>query len=81
MTYSEESNSGAEREHRLSRGLATVIRVTDQLLLCPNEDTLLRQAVELAREQLGVERFAIFLDLPGSDEMVGTYGTDLQGQT
>ncbi|PQV62644.1 PAS domain S-box-containing protein [Abditibacterium utsteinense] len=81
MTHQVERSAAAEREYRLSRGLAAVITATDQLLLCQDEDTLLRRAVELAREHLGVERFAIFLNIPGTELIGGTYGTDMKGQT
>ncbi len=43
---------------------------------------MLRQAVELARERVGVERVGLFVQDPHSEgTMLGTWGTDLRGQT
>ena len=44
-------------------------------------DALVRRAVELARESIGVERAAIFLSDPGARLMMGTWGTDLERRT
>ncbi|MGV3720905.1 MAG: PAS domain-containing protein, partial [Actinomycetota bacterium] len=68
-----------ERQERLLAGLQTVLSMADELLICPNLDEVLRRAVELGRERLGLERCAIFL-LEG-DSARGTFGTDEQGQT
>ena len=56
-----------------------VVAAADELMLCPDLDTLFRRAVELAREKLGVERCAIFVEENGWAR--GTYGTDLAGHT
>jgi len=56
-----------------------VVAAADELMVCPDLDTLFRRAVELAREQLGVERCAIFVETDGWAR--GTYGTDLDGHT
>lgn len=44
-------------------------------------DSLLRGAVELAREKVGVERAAIFLIDPVARLLLGTWGTDLERRT
>jgi AraC-like DNA-binding protein len=44
-------------------------------------DHVLRQSVEFARTAIGLERTAIFLVGPGEQSMIGTWGTDMRGQT
>lgn len=44
-------------------------------------DGLLRRAVELARETVGVERAAVFLLDPAAGLLMGTWGTDLERRT
>lgn len=44
-------------------------------------DAVLKRAVELARESIGVERAAIFLIDPAARLMMGTWGTDLERRT
>jgi signal transduction histidine kinase len=51
------------------------------MLACETEDELWKKAVEMAREQLGIERCAIFVRDTESGDLVGTYGTDLQRRT
>ncbi|MBW3625066.1 MAG: PAS domain S-box protein [Armatimonadetes bacterium] len=63
----------------MTEGLRAVVAVADELISCPDLDTLYRRAVELAREKLHLERCAIFLE--GVDRICGTYGTDLRGRT
>ncbi len=63
----------------LSGRFLAVISATDELLACPNVDTLCRRAVELSRERLGLERVGLFL--LQDDEARGTYGTDMAGNT
>ncbi len=60
-------------------GLRAVLAITDKLIASPDVDTLFRQAVELARDELRLERCAIFIE--EEDHMVGTYGTDRYGST
>ena len=74
-----ELTQAQNRQAALVAGLRSVLTTVNELITCGELDNLLRRAVELARENLGVERCAIFL-LDGND-MVGTYGTDMQGQT
>ncbi|MGQ9731319.1 MAG: sensor histidine kinase [Candidatus Zipacnadales bacterium] len=59
--------------------LRAALAVADELLACEDSDTLCRRAVELLRERFRLERVAIYLDV--GDHLIGTYGTDLRGQT
>jgi len=52
-----------------------------ELSSCTETDALLRRAVELARESIGVERAGIFLIDPAARLMMGTWGTDLERRT
>jgi signal transduction histidine kinase len=76
-----ERKHSAERERSLARNLRAVVAAVDELIACQDLDTLLRRAVELAREELGIERSAIFIYDPIQHLMRGTYGTDFQGRT
>jgi GAF domain-containing protein len=59
--------------------LRAVVEAADELITCPDIDTLFRRAVELAREKLGIERCAIFVKDNGRYR--STYGTDHLGRT
>jgi PAS domain S-box-containing protein len=70
----------AEHRHRaFSAGLRAVLAIADELISCPDLDSLFKRAVERAREKLGIERCGIFVR-EGPD-LRGTYGTDLKGHT
>src|SRR5689334_3412647 len=60
-------------------GLRAVVSAADEFTYAPNVDSVYRQAVEFAREKLGVERCGI--SLPEGDYLRGTYGTNLRGET
>jgi signal transduction histidine kinase len=68
-----------QQQSSMTAGLRAVAAVTDELIACPDVNTLFRRAVELAREKLGLERCAIFLEEGGY--MRGTFGTDRYGRT
>lgn len=68
-----------KQQSELTDGLRAVVDMADELLTCPDEDTLTRRAVELAREKLGLERCS--LQWLESKTLIGTYGTDLNGNT
>jgi PAS domain S-box-containing protein len=68
-----------QRVEALSRGLREVVDATAELLAAPDLDTLLRRAVELARERFDLERCSIYLYANGV--FTGTYGTDDDGRT
>jgi PAS domain S-box-containing protein len=76
-----ELKKSQERERSLSRGLNAILQSTNELLSCPDLDTLCKTSVEIGRVRLGLERCAIFLLDPADNILVGTYGTDLNRQT
>ncbi len=59
----------------------SVLASFDELLHLDDVNTIMRRAVELARKQLGLRRVAIFLLDAERELMLGTWGTDLDGQT
>jgi AraC-like DNA-binding protein len=61
--------------------LAAVLSACDELLSLDDVDTILRRAVELARERIGLARVGIFLLDDQRQLMLGTWGTDLEGRT
>jgi AraC-like DNA-binding protein len=64
------------------RGVAGVLAAADELAACRSLDSLLKQAVELARERVGVERVGLYVQDPEGENLLrGTWGTDLKGQT
>jgi AraC-like DNA-binding protein len=68
----------AERRRPDVAGLASAFQ---GLSSCIETDELLRRAVELARDSIGVQRAAIFLIDPEACLMRGTWGTDLERRT
>jgi PAS domain S-box-containing protein len=68
-----------EQQRTMSAGLRTVLAVANELVFCPDVDMTLRSAVEAARNKLGLERCAIFIERDGF--LQGTYGTDNRGYT
>ena len=74
-----ERKRAEDLHRRMSAGLVNVLKAADELIACPDTDTLHRRAVELAREELGVERCALLLR--DDDGVRGTYSTDDAGKT
>jgi PAS domain S-box-containing protein len=70
-----------QREKTISQGLRAAIEAAQELIDCPDLDTLYRRSVELAREKLGVERCGLYLLDDQAESLLGTYGTDDQGRT
>ncbi|HSD82902.1 MAG TPA: PAS domain S-box protein, partial [Anaerolineae bacterium] len=70
-----------EKQQKLTQRLRAAMEATDELMRLTDLDTLYRRAVELAREKLGVERCGLLLVDPTGQYVLGTYGTDEQGQT
>ena len=66
-------------ERAITDGLRAVVAAADELISCPDVDTVYRRTVEIGRSRLGLERCAIFIQ--DGPNMVGTYGTDRQGET
>lgn len=62
-------------------GVASVLAAADELSSTHGFDQLLRRAVELARECIGLERVGLYIpDPPGGRLMRGTYGTGAHGE-
>lgn len=70
-----------EQQETLAEGLRAILLAADELVVCPDLDTMQRRAVELAREKLHIERISLFLLDATGDFVQGTYGTNFQGQT
>ena len=66
---------GAERPGQL----AALLSAFDEILALEDPDAILRRAVELARERIGLARAAIFLLDRARNLMLGTWGSDLNG--
>ena len=61
--------------------LVSVLAAFDKVVGIDDEDLLLKTAVELARKHLGLKRAALFLLNEQQGLMLGTWGTDLDGNT
>mgnify|MGYP001166028537 CR=1 FL=1 len=74
-----ERRLAADRQAATMTGLRAVLEMADSLLAAPNTEELYQRAVELSRENLGLERTAIMM--VKDDTIRGTFGTNLKGQT
>jgi AraC-like DNA-binding protein len=61
--------------------LGSVLAAFDELLTLEDSDQILRRAVELLREKIGLIRVGLFLLDARRQLMLGTWGTDLEGRT
>jgi PAS domain S-box-containing protein len=68
-----------ERQRTLVAGLRAVVLSASDLIACPDVDSLFRRAVEIGRNNLRLERCAIYLEDEG--HLRGTYGTNRYGNT
>lgn len=59
--------------------LAALLSAFGDVLALDNRDAILRRAVEVARDKIGLERTAIFLFDRSRNVMLGTWGSDLRG--
>ena len=70
---------------RLIVGLRAIAEIADELIGAPNEEELLKRAVEMMRGRVGLKRCSIYLSQPDengaefSPLMRGTFGTDENG--
>lgn len=62
----------------IARGLRAIIAAADQLIACPDLDSLYYRAVTIARDSLGLERCGILIK--DGEFIRGTYGTDIHGK-
>lgn len=60
---------------------ADVLSAADELVTYRDLDILLRRAVELSRDRIGLERSALFLYDESEEHLCGTWGTGLAGET
>lgn len=67
-------------EHQFQLYLKALHEIIIELTGIDQLDTFYKRAVELGRERLGFERFAMFLYDARDHSAIGTYGTDIQGQ-
>lgn len=60
-----------------------LLGAVDELVAYRETDSLLKRAVELVRERIGLERAAFYLRDPKTPRLIlrGTWGTDAKGQT
>ena len=65
------------------RALGPVLMAADELAAVADTDLMLRRAVELARERIGLERVGLSVRDPRAKKLLlrGTWGTGLQGET
>src|SRR4051812_1269510 len=78
------SSSACPRSPAILRGpvpgpLADLLGAIDDILALDDPAAILRKAVEVAREKIGLSRAAIFLADESRKMMVGTWGSDLRG--
>ena len=59
--------------------LAALLSAFDDILSVENSDAIIRRSVEVARAKIGFPRAAIFLFDGSRKMMLGTWGSDLQG--
>lgn len=64
-----------------SQDLSSVVSAFQAMVLIEDEEQLLKTAVEFARERLGLKRTALFLRNDKHQLMLGTWGTNLAGET
>ncbi len=74
-----EQKLAQEKQTTTTLWLRAVLDMADELIACPDADTLYRRSVELARARLGLERCGIMIEEAGQAR--GTYGTNLRGET
>ena len=60
--------------------LAELLSAFDEILALDDPDAILRRAVELAHERIGLQRAGIFLLDRAHGRMLGTWGSDLHGK-
>jgi AraC-like DNA-binding protein len=61
--------------------MASLLAALDEIRSIEDTDVVLRRAVELARDRIGLKRVGIFVLDPARSVMLGTWGTDLSCTT
>ena len=62
-------------------GLRGILVSASELMQVRESEAFYRRAVELAREQLGLERCGLWVRMDESDKIRGTFGTNRKGRT
>ncbi|MFZ5891005.1 MAG: helix-turn-helix domain-containing protein [Myxococcota bacterium] len=64
------------------KSVVPVLAAADELAACADTDEMLRRAVELARERIGLERVGLYIRDPSAPRLVmrGTWGTGVRGE-
>ncbi len=62
-------------------GPADILSAADELVTYRDLDVVLRRAVELGRDRIGLERTTLFLYDETGERLCGTWGTGLKGET
>lgn len=77
------SGSVSHAESGVRHALGDVLAAADELAAYSDTDQMLRRAVELAREAIGLERVGLYLRDPKADRVIlrGTWGTGASGET
>jgi GAF domain-containing protein len=70
-----------EAEQKFSDQLTILAAITNELSKTQTLDELCRRSVEVGREKLGFDRIALWFVAEDHTTMLGTYGTDADGQT
>ena len=60
--------------------LADLLSAFDEILALDDQDAILRRAVEIGQQRIGLDRVGIFLVDRQRNLMLGTWGTDLRGR-
>ena len=69
------------RKQHMAELLRAAMGAANELVGADDIDELWQQVVELARERLGIERCAVFVRDELTNEIWGTFGTDMHGNT
>jgi PAS domain S-box-containing protein len=74
-------HASLDAERLMSERLLAVYEIERDLICAENMDTLCCRAVELGRKRLGFERLGIWFFAPEREEILGSFGTDADGNT
>lgn len=72
---------GSPRTAPVVTGAVSVLAAVDELSSYRDLDLVLRRAVELLRDRIGLERASVFLYDDTGEKLCGTWGTGLLGET
>jgi AraC-like DNA-binding protein len=67
--------------HPAHEDLAPLLSAFDELVGISDAHPMVRRSVDLARERIGVERVGVYLLDERHGKMLGTWGTDIRGNT